>query len=184
MRIFNLFCLFILFSLIYSCNTHVNGNKENMIKIDTLKNKIEEGNRVYYKQETDSLIKNKNFQKFWLGFRNIVLSQEIDKIDISAVINFPFEVYGFEDSDPRIILMNTDSINIVFRRFLLDSTCVEMNTHYEMIKNVINLEEFSDYTRTKYSRSVGSMVFYFNFMDGENTWKLTRIYIDTKKLKN
>lgn len=160
-----------LITLLYSCNGNTTDTKSNVVT-DTIKT---EQKTV----ERDTLIDSQNFQNFWLGFRKIILSKEPKGID--EVVDIPFEVYGFEDSDPRIKLSDTDSINTVFKKFLSESNVSypNINNHFELINNITQLEAFPGYAASENWRRIEQM----EFMNKGNGWKLSRVYLDTKELK-
>lgn len=169
MKILKLAVILTFIVFLYSCN----GNNSE-INSNTIVNTIKIEKKII---ERDTLIDNPNFQNFWLGFREIVLSKEYKKI--SEIITLPLEVYGFEDSDPRLNLSDIDSINMIFKVFLSDTHVNDFPNNYELIKNITNLEEFPGYSASAYLRSVEHM----EFKKDGNKWRLSRIYLDTKNLK-
>ncbi len=157
--------------LLYSCNGSNTETKKNIVA-DTIKS-------VQKIVERDTLIDSQNFQSFWLGFRKMVLSKESK--GISKVIDLPFEIYGFEDSDPRIKLSNVDSVNVIFKRFLSESNVSypDIDNHLELINNITQLEAFPGYAASENWRRIEQM----EFRNDGNGWQLSRIYLDTKELK-
>ncbi|MBK8659402.1 MAG: hypothetical protein IPN22_11185 [Bacteroidetes bacterium] len=174
MKIFNLTFASFLMAFLYSCNGDNSEKKNNAdTNTDTLTSKQ---NIV----ESDNLIDSQNFQEFWLGFRKIVLSKE-DK-GFKEVVALPFEVYGFEDSDPRIKLSDIDSINLIFKKFLSESNVSypNINNHLELINNITQLEVFPGYAASENWRRIEQM----EFRNDGNGWLLSRIYLNTKELKD
>ncbi len=124
--------------LLYSCSGNTTDTKSNVVR-ETVKT----GQKII---ESDTLIDSQNFQSFWLGFKKIVLSKESN--GINEVVDIPFEVYGFEDSDPRIKLIDVDSIYTIFKKFLSESNVSypNINNHLELINNITQLEAFPGYS--------------------------------------
>lgn len=174
MKILNLTIASVSMAFLCSCNGDTSEKKNNAgTNTDTLTSK-----QIIV--ESDTLIDSQNFQNFWLGFKKIILSKESK--GINEVIDLPFEIYGFEDSDPRIKLSDVDSVNAVFNRFLLDSNVSypNINNHFELIYNITQLEAFPGYAASENWRRIEQM----EFRNNGNGWRLSRIYLNTKELSS
>jgi hypothetical protein len=181
---FNVNFLIIVPLLLNACGNKIDNNNSQTI-IEEVPTEMVQNN---------SNLNSENFQEFWSEFRKIII--DTDLIKYETVIQIPFIISGYEDNDPQLKLSNLDSIGKLINTFLIQEGTVnfggtwvvdsisnqqmyvnQIPTHYDFIKQKVNVENHSDYTDGKDWRRMENMVFSKN----EEGWKLSLIYMNIKE---
>lgn len=126
----------------------------------------------------ESLKLPQNFNSFWTEFRNSAL--EMDTNTLFRSVNFPLEVIGREDNDPKFKI-SKDKFRLVFAEFLNTKTEMDYDDNRNFLNVTIKAENYSGYLPdgTTFQR-MNDMI----FEKKDNKWKLTYIYLDSKELKD
>jgi hypothetical protein len=165
-----LFLSIILLTL--SCsNSKTNNSNETKIVSDTI---YETKSNLRLDNEASNNMSDKDFQQFWLTFRQAVISNDTNKIIAMTIL--PFETRGEMDSDP-IVKYCRNNFFKAFRAYLGQSTYWKSDesfiSSFEEIKRITNPD--STYIQGDWAR-VGNL----EFKNKDGHWRLAFAYLNIR----
>ncbi len=118
-----------------------------------------------------------NFASFWSKFRNTVLKSGTDSL--RGFIQVPLSIYGYADTDPKLKIYKSDSIQLYLKAFMKENTVnfENLSNHFQLIKRLDRPEDYKDYLPSDKWVRIENM----EFIKTKSGWRLSVIYMNTKE---
>lgn len=128
-------------------------------------------------KKTSERVELSDFGKFYISFREAVLKK--DTILLKELTSFPLKIWGFEDDDPKIELLNFDMTrfeNALNSYADMDPKTNEPRSTINFFLQIENIQIKKNFDPNLKEQQIGDLV----FKKVNNQWKLIIIFSNTK----